>query len=362
MLLINLVSLAEKYYNLKKCQKSELFSEIGKSFILLMLMVVTILIGFKGYNDRSDYCKNDLLERMALSRVKDALHAYADDNEGKYPPADNWYDELFHGEEKPYFSDEEFNIVLNPHALELGNNLPDDMVIAFISYNGDLGQVGVYDDRHFDVGPILRYKINAGEYSSSYNTIRAADAKYLKWSSGEPEMPVQKTNEIYSILGVFVFLLLIFAFKYRKYILNNLIMMVSIAFLSVISGDQFGDWANAIYKGFSGKTIFYTYGISTKLAVIFSCIFVLCMADYRAKCKYEYCVGWVTFYGTLVGILCSCVLHLLLMFIYNEYTIYPLLTGVPFGAWAGMILGWWTGSWLDKKHKKQLAESEVGNE
>ena len=326
-----------------------------------MLMVVTILIGYIGYSERSDYFKFDFMERVVLSQVQGALQGYADNNEGKYPQADNWYDEMMSDKKYPY-AEEEFNVVLNPHALKFGDNMPDDMVLGFICYSGSWGQVGVYDEKVHDVGPILRYKTRDEKYSSSYNTIRIADAKYLKWTTDEPEIPVQKVTGVYSIMVCLILLLFSVMVKNRKYIIQNIIMMICISVLSIIIGGQFVQWAIDLYIGFNGKSLHDIYSVIPVLLFVFSCIFVLLMADYRARCQYEKCVGWVTLYGALVGIVCSCVLHCILMYVYDEYTIYPLLTGVPFGAWAGMILGWWAGSWLDRRHGKAIAGIEAVNE
>ncbi len=344
--LANVLLLSVYYLKLKRVGLSNLFLEAGKPLLLLMLMIFTIPLGSIGFASRSDYTKSYFKESSVMSDVASALAKYAETHNGQYPDPERWCQELCFDQNPIRFASE-MNVVLNPMALELGADKPVDMVLGFVCYNGQWGQVGIYDRNVHLVGKLFHYF--TGRWRDK--VVRSDQAEYLKWNM---EKKPRVDSTISDICGAILFGSLVVlggyaTVRHRSLLKRCIFPIFVIGSLSTISGGLFCSWATMLFEGGSAQRFMGLHGFGMFLGVLFSWCFVLWMAYYRLRCNYEQYAYWATFWGAIAGIICSCYLHLFLMVMYNELTFYPLLAGVPFGAWSGMLLGWWTGRMLDSR-------------
>ncbi len=327
---------------------------------VVILFFITIQISFsnnvsKGHWDR-------VLTSYGVGSIENfrhvyfALNDYIKKHDGRYPQGD-WYKELFGDLSLDEFGDP--GVVFNPLALELGDKMPDDMVMCW-TCEGGWGKTEVYDPAVHKVGKNGLCYIPK-HYMTNISYSNLDHVQYLRWTLDEPPQPVldnYKVNTIYvvtfSVLGVF------WLTCYRQFKNNNKIVF-TIAIITFIVGFLFAGFSATLYRfddNFVNKYVDVGEGSLFLIYLLFGIVYTLLIARLRQWFKYKRFVMWVIFLGAITGICCSCVIHMLLRYYYFIDSYGPLFYGLPFGLFAGIFLGLITGLWLDRKHNKQLPETK----
>ncbi len=344
--LFKLKSCTEK---LEKAEAKVLLGEYGKPFNKIAALLFTLIVGMVGifglidnmFMSWSHYPSNENIEGVYKS-----LTDYAELHDGAYPPAEGWYEELFpEGKLKEYGIREMYAMVLNPAALELGDAMPDDMVLGVAMYDDKWGEVGGYDEMVGRVGRTICCMMGDG----SEKVVKTSRAKYLRWGLEELPEPDHNDMAVYgfaviaAVGGVYI------VWRNRRSILISIPLMLVVGAVGAAAGGFLGSAAEGIY----GLQIVREgiYDNFHPAGIVFGCVvgalFVLQMAGLKYRSEYKHIEAWSTYYGAITGLICSTLLHAFLMVYHKEMTLMPMLAGVPFGVWAGLMPGWITGVVLD---------------
>ena len=345
VLVYNFISLQNLNLKLKKYDATDVFCEFGKPLVMSMLLSLTMFLALPGL-ERATFgmAGYGFLGHMNLRFVYEYLNQYAVDHGGQYPQED-WFEVLYPEDlEKRYFKD--YNVVLNPSALELGEDMPDDMVLGFATEK-DCGRIGALEDGMVDSGFIW---VITGDGKARAFTI--SQAKRMRWNIKEKgDFEVNKAG-VSAIVGVLLLASMAMVIKYGKNLKDNKIFLVMTIILSVICGMIFGMASRSFYVPYSYESDF-SYRVCSiaggGLALLFSLAYSALMPELKRRSDFDHFAGWACVYGSLAGILCSVSLHMIFRLLFFEDSYIYILAGVPFGAWAGMFVGWLVGQHLDRQ-------------
>ena len=343
LLLVNIFRLKKLHSRLKKLNALRVFGEYGKPLVWGMVLTLTVFLTFVDpipfYILHGTY---EVREKVSLSIVYDMLQKYAKENNGEYPVS-GWDKEIL-GSDKLKSTT---GVTLNPEALKLGVDMPDDMVLGFIDDSGSIGQQGVFEEH--DAGYFKDYGFLFGDGTIKH--VNRMQFKYLRWSENEVAKPKVNQAGIIIVLSLVSATIVYIYNKSRKVRLKVNSIFASYSIVAGFLGLLLGMYA-LFYHNRSFVTerdyMFSIYGAGL-LSVVLASGYVRLMTMMKQSCEYGCFSGWATVYGSLAGILCSSVLHIILSFICFDLPIIPVIAALPFGAWAGMVVGWMVGKKLDER-------------
>ena len=349
LLLVDIFRLRSAYKKLKVNNATDAFGEYGEPLAWSMLLTLTLFLAFVGpmpfFFPHGTY---EVGERQALLVIYDSLQDYAKEHDGSYPVS-GWDREILDGRKLEFAE----GVALNPAAIKLGTAMPDDMVLGFVDGKDGSGRQEVFNEH--DAGLFMNYGFLFGNGSVSH--VSSMQFKYLRWT--EKEAPEPKVNRagIIIVLGLIVAALALIKIKSRDVAMKAASITSNYTFAAGFIGFFFGIYALLYHNLFllrgSNYMQFSAFGPAV-LGIVTLSGYVPLMAMMKQRCKYEYFRGWATVYGSLAGILCSTISHILLSFICLDCPVWPVLAALPFGAWAGMVIGWLVGKRLDEQKVAQV--------
>ncbi len=360
--LVNIFRLQDYYLKLKTLNSRPLFRESGLPLAISMLLVLTFPLAFFGLSVAMfGFARYDIYAGSDLRVTYEALEKYAENNNGLYPHQ-NWREELIYKEDEGYEFGQKDYVCLNLAALSLGNDMPDNMVLGFSTYE-KCDAVGVYDiDKHYRNGLLW---VIWGDGTTK--AVSCSQVNLLRWNLEDEYGLKLNYVGIFSVCTIVILLAVGVIIKYRKIFIGNCGVIFGISLLAVLAGAALGivslkyySWYCHDYYG--GAPLYQAALAGGFMAGIFALAYMPLMIAFRNGSSYKHAEPWITVYGSITGILCSCAVHMVLRYICFESSFISVIAGIPFGAWAGMVIGRQTGLSLDKKHNKLLAKIEANNE
>lgn len=278
----------------------------------------------------------------------EAVLEYTQDHNGNLPNLNKWCDEIKNNQYAvdafPEFDPESQKccFAINMHLPANTQDIPLDMVLLYQSQNGwnQAGGLELLPGEEYRSVAILF--VDGHEEIFGYN-----DVKHLKWKLQDSGIIPQPNKPLlYSITtAILAVLSLAVIIYHRKYINRFWKMAFFLAVISACTGAFFGFWSQALYLTKETQHIGIIAGIPTGI-IIAICYSLLVARAYANKKNETSITGYATLSGAITGILCSTIVHIFLMITYKETSTDPLLAGTPFGAWAGVTLGWITAGIL----------------
>ncbi|OHB56702.1 MAG: hypothetical protein A2Y07_03550 [Planctomycetes bacterium GWF2_50_10] len=332
-----------------------------------------------------------------LSGLGKAMQAYANDYNEQIPTANKWCDLLIkYADISPRqflcaatdtHIDESSYAMNKAAAGKRLIELPNDLVLLFETDFGktDEGRTARTSSREFfaDINDV--HTANTEVYKDRWNQVggpellsiahhkegclilyadghvsfeMTRDLDQLRWVIDDsnfvfPAAVLKQTVESYSHriswlylgFGLIIAALGTITFFYRKGLRWWLVLTIVI--LATGPGALFGAVAENIYqsKQFTGLGVWGGAG----LGVIFAFAFVPFVISTTQKYGVKQITMYMAAVGMITGILCSTVLHLMLMIAHAQTFPYGIIIGVPFGIMSGAILGYIAGVLLKKK-------------
>ena len=301
-------------------------------------------------------------ETRSLEHLNDRLADYANDHNGQFPEAEKWCDVLIDSTEteKSDFghrgSERKLSdYAINKHAVTLGSDVPDDMVLLFESEPG-WNQAGGAE--------LLRQDGNGGVKilfaDNHIETVRIKHVPYLRWKLEDsgviPEADIAMPFAVGGVIVAIVFgwisvHLKNYAKKYWKFALG-------LGVLSAGVGVSLGMVGELLHVVGDNKGLGGVIGGITGLLIGIGYVSVLAKRFENIKPEVSI-VGYASLYGMITGAVCSTIVHAFLMIGYEEASFINMIAGAIFGVWAGAILGW-ISSGLIKFYRKTI-ETGVAN-
>jgi hypothetical protein len=333
-----------------------------------------------------------------LKGLGTALKVYAYDYNGHLPES-NWCDRLVEEADvspKSLTCPQSDSIIwecdfcLNQHAA--GKNmeaLPDDMVVLFDAVfvpeknekrqairkrsNFDKltplmrdmfeGDEEVYLTRWNQVGgpEMLDYKRHEGGCyvllaDGSSNWVTHAELPSLRWDiEGKVKLKIPEAEIAAAQKKLTVFL------SFKKGLMNTLLLLSALAtivvvirfgavrylvfiaglgVLSAATGWVFGGWSEAAYveDGTQGPIAGAVFGLLVGL-----CFAAVMTGMLEQMSRIKAIVLLYTAWGTVTGVVCSMLVHLTLMIFHTESNAWGIVIGIPYGLFAGAVLGFMSG-------------------
>jgi prepilin-type processing-associated H-X9-DG protein len=282
-------------------------------------------------------------DSWTLELLGGELADYAKNHDGQFPETEKWCDALIDSSEikESDFGyrgseDKSSDYAINKHAVELGADIPDNMVLLFESESG-WNQAGGIELLRKDG----RGRVNILFADNHIETVRAKHAPYLRWKledSGvipEPDIAI-----LFAVGGVIVAIvfgwicvhLKNYAKKYWKFALGLGIVSAGVGVLFGIGGEM-------LHIVGDKKGLGWVIGGITGLLVGISYVSVLARCFEMKKPEVSI-VGYGALSGMIAGAVCSTIVHAFLMIGYDEMNFVNMIVGSIFGIWAGAILGW----------------------
>ena len=353
MWLVNVFRLSYYHRQLKRLGSKVLFMESGVPLAISLLLVLTFPLSFPGLSTAMfGFSQYDSMGARDLGVTYRALEKYAEKNNGSYPQQ-NWREELVFYEDNKHPFDEKDYVCLNPAALSLGSDMPDNMVLGYRAYE-ECKAVGLFDPKEHYRYNLLWIVTGDG----NEKPVSLSQLSLLRWDF-EDESELKLNYAGISFICIIVFLVAVGVFiKFRKIVFDNIFVILGQVFLAVLAGAIFGGVSLKYYSGFcndyyGGSPLYQAVSVGIFMAVMFAMVYLPLMIYFRRRSSYYHTEPWITVYGSITGIMCSCAVHMVLRYICFENSFIPVIAGIPFGAWVGMVVGRQTGIALDDDHNKR---------
>ncbi len=315
-------------------------------FMVLFLSLPLILAG--GSSPNGIYFGSSPYNN--LKRVYESLQIYARENKGEYP-VDNWFVTLCPSGDFEEYNLSKYNgVVLNLHALELGEDSPDDMVLGFGSRDEDWGKAGVYDSNKFGE---RRYYMHCLFSDGIIRRVSNSHIRYLRWTKDGFDRPKLDTAGLYTVFGEIGLVTLATVVLCFRYFLKSFHVVVLVVALAYIPSFLFGSHGARLYLPLLDYTYHDSFRCIYWLGPVAAVGYVPLMKWLRARYRYFNDTSPVVFCGIITGLICAVLTHVILRYLYMEESINPMLGGIPFGLWSGAVLGWITSVLMGKNTKDQ---------
>lgn len=272
---------------------------------------------------------------------------------GRLPEMSRWCDDLL--DVKPELSDyfhpdSTCDFAMNKYLSELEGAIPADMVVLFDAGRGWNLSGGPELARGWFGSSFVR--VITGDWTMKKVHVR--DVPYLRWrvqdSGVIPPSDMEKPYAAVAIgLGLLAAGVLV---ALRKQVRRWLLLILFTGLLAMGVGMLFGFISEEpLYTVIEQKHVGWLFGGAA--GVLAGVCFVPVLGRVAEKLGAGVSlVGWGTMIGTIVGIVCSCVVHGLLMIAYRETSPVNMAVGTAFGAWAGTMLGWITAGVMGRMRGK----------
>lgn len=294
-----------------------------------------------------------------LNQLHYAFSQYAEKNNGQWPEVNKWCD-IIKKEDEDYegiFHDE-FAVAMNLEAAPLGNTMPSDMVLLFPSRPG-LNQAG---GEELVTEKTERGRIYVLLGDGKIKPVKRKDIPYLRWRlEDDGIIPVRDNTmpfaAVISILSLAVIGLLV---SQRRHLAKHWIFAVGLGIASAAAGGLLGQWAENLYIKEKASGLGGLGGLAGIVAgFVVGVCFVTWLSRLRNRTERQSSiVGSGTLAGAVAGIVCSSIVHLLLMIHHEESNPANLLAGMSFGVWAGLVLSWVSCGIMDRRYKPKEGEAE----
>lgn len=306
--------------------------------ILVLLGIILVSIG------TAIAVNNIFLSMMSGYQLRipfNQLESYIHKHDGQLPPAQSWYDDIMDIWNDPNY----YSVALNASAyLADYNDLPDDMVILFMS-DKKKNLVGGKELVRPNMNDIISVK-KKDHYTYS---VKMDYIETLRWSPNEEPVKPELNYGLFFITGipaviVFGFLLLRTGRFLWKYSIISLILTLA----SCGAGAFLGEVAEETYYTVFTFDFEFSLGpwIGGIVGAMAGMIYVLLMGKIQVLREYRgSMVGWCVMFGALTGAAAALITHITLLLAYRT-NIWAPLGGVGYGIWAGIVLGWITSGLL----------------
>ena len=335
-----------------------------------------------------------------LKGLGTALMVYANDYDDKLPTGENWCDLLI---EKADVSPKSFtcpssdsvegesDYAMNKHAagIKLSEATEDFVVLFEVIFNKEGKEIEPVSNRKYSAEFPIAADIFSGSekvYLDRWNQVAGPESlavwrhsgacnivfadghvefvklpelSKLKWSiDGKESFPesfpqpesshslitIHRTTSSMrigasvSLITIGIVCIIITAYILVKYhVVRYWKFALILGLLSAGTGWFFGNWAEEAYT----RLAEYTGDIA---GIFFGLLVGLCFAAILADCpnklkQLRTFVGFSRSVGMLTGILCSTLVHIVLMIFCVESNPFGMIIGIPFGTFAGFILG-----------------------
>ncbi|MFI4911711.1 MAG: hypothetical protein ACIAQZ_08605 [Sedimentisphaeraceae bacterium JB056] len=349
----------EKRIKMKPSKRLPLFNKLMLIFFVFLLFGA----GFIGLKSLGFVIDKQFVGSYDLEFVGHDIQDYAHKHNGQFPPADSWNDVLLEDEDTSSGSFGFEDYAINPEAVRLGPDAPDDMVLLFsITPEGENVSGGL---ELMQKNKWSRSHILFVNYDRKW--VRKSKASYLRWGLDrniEPnESNIGRSSTILSItcLVPFLFILSGCIRYFRKYALSCLLITAASMGLGAYLGFAAEDALYRIYSLDDFTNSGWIIGAISG-AMVAVC-YMLLLARKAEKCLPDIgLIGYGTMSGVPAGVICAAVTHGYLMVFYEEFNLAYLGIGIGFGAVAGIVLGF-LGSWLvTLSCRKRLAAAHAVDE
>lgn len=343
----------------KKKSKGEVIDDgyIKASIIMPVILIIAFALLLPAVN----FALIDVFSMDWRSNYSQTLFDYAEQNDGNFPPAENWCDVLveFKTEHNEFTYKKEdgkdIRYALNKKALGLPGNVPDDMVLMFSSKPGwnQVGGSEIADGRK-------SIKVIFGDKHSE--KIRKKHLSHLRWSIEDVRTyPAVNTTLLYSITLILLASSATVIFKSRGEFRRYWIFIIIICVSSMLLGAYFAVVAEQIYYDLNHDGVEISYWAGSVTGLLAGLAFALIMAKKHSKKDTTVSlVGFATVTGAITGIVALSFTHAFLMTAYVESNPLFMACGIPFGVFCGVGLGWISSGAIKLYNKKQ--EVGIGTE
>jgi len=364
----------------------------GATKVKLVIIVSSIFLFFSGMfppMERSIELANRVKCGTQLSGIGKALSAYAQENDGILPP-ENWCDLLIISEDvdpdmfvcpasDAVYGESSFALNTAAAGKKL-SELPRGMVILFETNEGKSPTPRDYPvaERAFNSRKTSHHQETNNVYKLRWNqlggpetltldnhnsegchvlyadgTVRFVEPEKLlslKWDlagrekiplrllqRGQDRIPLHIRWTLIALVGVLVLIGAVWML-YKYHIAHCWSIAVTLALASCGFGFVFGAFAQAVYEERGFADLGMTAGAI--LGLIFGLVYAAFLTNTPQQLKQssrfkDYAVAT----GMLAGVICSTILHVLLMIMNESPRLNGITAGLPFGILAGAILG-----------------------
>ena len=270
-----------------------------------------------------------------------ALQRYSQNN-WQLPVVENWCDVLSKQESFAFSTNEDGTIrkecsyAVNPEAMALGSEAPDDMVLLFPSIEGWNLSGGPELMREL---PIKRIPVLMANFKTKL--CRSWELPYMRWQlSDTGEIPHDGIYKSYIVGSVILILWTGWVLVCYRRCINKFWLL---ALLPAVLGAILGSIAQgALYA--PRPLMMYVHigeifgGVVGLLAGVHYLGFFARRIKLLGPEKVMFATDFV-FWGVIAGGLSSTITHILLTIAYSDQSFWPLLAGLGFGCWSGAIVG-----------------------
>ncbi len=283
---------------------------------------------------------------------------YAEKNNGQWPEASKWCDIAYEGNNNRVYKECDFS--LNSYAVPAGNKMPGNMVLLFQSrtgWNQTGGQELLVENPHRGYICVLFGDGHA-------ELVKIKDVPYLRWKlEDDGIIPViDKTIPYTVVIGILSLAAIGFLVSQRRYLVKHWFFAILLGVASSGIGYLFGFVSEVLYAT-SEKVNLIGWQVGIIAGFVVGICFVVWLSRIRNRTEPQISiVGSGTLAGAVAGILCSSIVHLLLLIHHEESNPANLLAGMSFGVWAGLVLSWVSCAIFDYKYKIKAEEVIYGNQ